>query len=196
MSEYQSISRMDIESKFTSNSLKVSRTISLTMFVGAFLFFIINLYLNLITKKPEGLINSGTTLDIHIYTLLILGFIVYTVFIFAPKVFLSKKYLIKKLSNKMYDENKREITDPVIKLITIERIYMIIRLALLEGISLFAMVILFLAVSNGDIYSSSLLWLLVIPLIIQAVVTFKSYISKTNYIDRIVNDILSPVKGM
>ena len=89
----------------------------------------------------------------------------------------------------------KEITDPVIKLITIERIYMIIRLAMLEGVSLFAMVILFLAVSNGELQSKPLLWLLVIPLIIQTLFTFKNYISKSSYIDRIENDILGSVNG-
>ncbi len=193
MSEYQSITRMDIERKFTSNNLKISRVLSLSMVFGTFLFFLTDLYLYLISGTPDDLLISESSITIHIYTLLVLGVIVYSLFIFAPKLFLNKKYLINKLTNKMYDENRREITDPVLKMITVERIYMIIRLALLEGISLFALVVLFLAVSNLEVHANPLLWLLVVPLIIQAGFTFKNYFSKDSYLDRIENEILAPL---
>ena len=191
MVEYQSVTRMDIESKLTPNFLLSSKIISSAMVVGPFLFFLIILFLNTTSTKSEFQYNQIETINSLLYVILALSFFVYSMFLLIPKIILKKEYLHNRLSKGFYDQNRKKIDDPVIKLINFDRIYMIIRLAMLEGISLFGIVILFLAESDGQLNNEPKLWLLIIPLLIQAYFTFTNYISKNKYVDRIENQILA-----
>ncbi|MBU0560103.1 MAG: hypothetical protein KKG93_11100 [Bacteroidetes bacterium] len=48
------------------------------------------------------------------------------------------------------DQNNQILEDPVLKLIGLDRTMMIIRLAMLEGVTLFALVILIKSVLEGN----------------------------------------------
>jgi len=56
------------------------------------------------------------------------------------------------------------------------------------------MVILFLSVSEGRLDSEPSLWLLILPLLIQAVFTLNNYLPRGRYIDRIETQILAPLR--
>ncbi len=194
MDEFQSITRFDIESKFSKQSLLVSRIISLAMIAGSSIFLCSIYFIYLKNQTTDLYPAPSQESSLFVLVLLILAFIIYSVLAVLPKFFLNSKKLKTRMAGVFHDEKGNTINDPVLKLISFERTYMIIRLAMMEGISLFAMVILFLAVSQGEIYQNSAFWLLVIPLLIQVWFTFSNYFSKEHYINRIKTQILAPLK--
>ena len=98
------------------------------------------------------------------------------------------------MSRDMYDQKRKLIDNPIEKLIGFDRIYMIMRLAMLEGISLFGIVVLFQAVTNGIIDDIPLLWLWIVPSFVLAIFAFKNYLRKESYVERIENQILIKLK--
>ena len=95
----------------------------------------------------------------------------------------------------MLDQKRNEIEDPVQKLFFLDRTLMVIQLALLEGVSILGMVVLFVSVMMGYIYTHSLLWLLVVPWLFQAIYTIQNFLSKEKYLDRIENNFLIPLRS-
>ena len=67
---------------------------------------------------------------------------------------------------------------------------MVIRLAMLEGITLFGLVALIQSVLSRIIYFNDNYWLLTLPLFILIWVVLINYISKEKIISRIENEIL------
>ncbi len=193
MKEYLSITKYDIEKKLSNELLRISRIISSAMVVGPtlFLFFIIFLYL-----KSDSLAGDEyNALDINIFStiVLVIAILNYTAFFIFPIFYLKPKNVLNRLSQ-IADQSRNKIDDPVIKLILFDRIYMIIRLAILEGVALFGMVILFQAVSGGQINENPNLWLWIIPIIVLGIFVLNNYISKDKYIERIENQFLSKLK--
>lgn len=195
MEEYLSLSGYDIENKLSGGQLLTSRIISLALTAGPF-FFLLVIFLFYLNNKSTGInYENSDFIRLLIYAFIFIAIGAYGAFLFIPQFFNKPEYLRKRLSGKMLDQRKRRIEDPILKLLFLERTLMIIRLALLESISFLGMVILFLSVVNGYIYYHSLLWLLVLPWLFQAIYTVQNYVPKEKYLDRIENDFLVPLRS-
>ena len=194
MEEFQSITRFDIESKLTNKILNVPRIISSAMLAGVMIFLLVIIYLNSSRLDENIVLPEFSQTGTLIYVLIFAALSVYTAFLYVPKFYLNPRYLKDRLSKSLKDKQGNPITDPIEKLLNIDLTFMIIRLAMLESIALFAMVILFLSVSEGRLDSEPSLWLLVIPFAIQAVFTLNNYLPKGRYIDRIETQILAPLR--
>jgi hypothetical protein len=195
MEVYLSLSRYDIENQLSGGQLLISRVISLAL-TAAPLFILLVIFLFYLNNESTGIdYENSEFISILIYALAFIAIGAYGAFLFIPQFFLKPEYLRKRLSGEMRDQRKRRIEDPILKLLFLERTLMIIRLALLESISFLGMVILFLCVANGYVYYHSLLWLLVLPWLFQAIYTFQNYVPKEKYLDRIENDFLVPLRS-
>ena len=194
MEEFQSITRFYIESKLTNKMLSVPRIISSAMVLGAAIFSIIIFYLYSKNPNEDFVLPEVSQINTLIYVLIALGLLVYSAFFYLPNFLLNPQYLKNRLTKGLKDNQGNAITDPIDKLLNIDLTFMIVRLAMLESIALFAMVILFLAASNGQLNFEPSLWLLLLPLVIQAAFTFNNYLPKIKYVDRIETKILAPLK--
>ena len=121
----------------------VSRIISTAMVVGPTFFLLFIIVIHSKGQKSDISLNAISDVNAFIYVLIALGLCVYASFLILPKFFLSHQNLKKWMSKDFRDPQGNNIDDPVMKLIMFDRMFMIIRLAMLEGISLFAIVILF-----------------------------------------------------
>ncbi len=81
--------------------------------------------------------------------------------------------------------------DPGLELVFLDRTMMIMRLAMLEGLSLFALVILMISVLNGPIYTYGNFWFLVLPWVIQTIYILINYLSPEKYTERIMNNFVN-----
>ncbi len=120
---------------------------------------------------------------------------VYTFFLIFPKIFLKRENIEKQLSSTSVDKNNKLISDPVLKIIVLDRTMMIIRLAMLEGNTLVGLAALIQSVFGRIIYHNSNYWLLTIPLFILIIVVLTNYISKEKIISRIESDILMNIQN-
>ncbi len=190
MEEFKNITRENIEEKLLGENLRVNRIISLAICVGPLLFLTVIIFLYQKNLSSDADILQNNVVDEMIMVLLVVALGVYTFFFFFPKIFLKKENMLKQLSSTSVDKNNQLITDPVLKIIILDRTLMIIRLAMLEAISLFGLVILIQSVLSGIIYHNNNYWLLTIPSLILIMVVLSNYISKEKTISRIESDIL------
>ena len=151
MEDYKNISREDIEEKLVGENLRVNRIISLALCMGATLFLLVIIFLYQKNLSSNVEIMENNVVDELIIVLAVLAIGVYTFFFIIPKIYLKKENLEKQLSEPNIDQNNKIITDPVLKIIGIDRTVMIIRLAMLEGITLFSLVTLIQSVFSGII---------------------------------------------
>ena len=180
MHEFETVSEIEIEKSFTDNDLKISRVISLTLVAGPFIFLVLTIFMYLKNMEMSG--KSFPVDEFLIYFLLFLTITTYPIFLFFPKFFTKPKILSQQLSNL-----NNTIMEPTRKIIHLERVLMIIRLAMLEGVTIFAFVILFIVVREGQINNNPSLWYLIIPWVIQAIYTFSNFVRRESYINRMLN---------
>lgn len=196
MEGYLKLSRIDLEIKLSTQHVRVSQIINLAMLAGPFIFIILTF---IIFLKNKSLYIENThnqdTIYLLIYVLIFLAVVIYSIFILYPRFFFKPDNLKKRLSRPFYDQTRKKIEDPITKLFILERILMISRLAMLEGVSLFGIVILFLAVSEGYMSTQSHLWFLLTPWFIQTAFVFINFPSKSRILDKIENCFLSSLRG-
>jgi hypothetical protein len=190
MEKYQSISRFDIDDKLSVEQLRISRTICFAMVAGVLIFLLLILFLYYTQEINNDLRINESYVFILKNIMPIIALIIYSVFLLFPGFFLKPENIRKRLAQVMYDQNRKKIDDPVEKLIIFDRLYMVLRMAMLEGVSLFGMVVLLQAVTNAYIKDNPILWLWILPFFILAVFGFKNYLHKDSYIERIENQIL------
>ncbi|MBU2506940.1 MAG: hypothetical protein KJ799_09475, partial [Bacteroidetes bacterium] len=103
------------------------------------------------SKIPADLeFTSSSVVDTLVFEFLFIAVGVYSGFLIFPKIFLKKGNINKHLAVVFMDQNNQILEDPVLKLIGLDRTMMIIRLAMLEGVTLFALVILIKSVLEGN----------------------------------------------
>ncbi len=185
MNTYSNVTRYNIEEKLSGEFLKVNRIISSALFIGTLLFLAVTVFLYLQKSGDEVILKQNSHVDTMIPVLLILAIVIYSLVYIFPKIFLKKESLEKKLSE--YSGSKEDAADVVI---AFDRTLMIIRLAQLEAVTLFATVILLLSVLDGLIYFNSNYWLLVIPEIIFGFIVVTNYLPKEKVVSRIENLVL------
>lgn len=196
MEEFQSTGRMDIENSLSKEHLRISRIISITMVIGVLFLFFIILYFYSASENQVDTLPKTDDVAFFSNIILIITIVDYIIFLIFPRFFLTRKNIQNRLVQLAFDKNNKKTENPVIKLIIFDRIYMIIRLAMLEGVALFGMVVLYLSVTNGELFFRPLLWLWVIPGIILVFFIFQNYLFKESYVDRIENQILARLKEL
>ncbi len=190
MDEFKNITRNDIEEKLTGEHLRINRIISLALCAGPLFFLLVIVFLYQKNLSSNVEISQDNIVEEMIIVLSVLAVGVYSFYFIFPNIFLKKANLVKQLSMPQMDKNNRLITDPVLKIIALDRTLMIIRLALLEGIALFSLVVLIQSLFIGVIYYNSNYWLLSIPVFIVIAVVFTNYFSKEKTVSRIESGIL------
>ena len=192
MDEYKYISRYEIEEKLTGENFKINRIIGFALFTGPFILLLVVVYLY--QQKEGGLSEQQSTdfIQIMLTVFLIMAASIYLLVAVLPKIFLSKENLVKMLSS-TFVKKQDEKNSSVIKLILVDRTLMIIRLAMMEGVTLFGLVIMMLSVFNSVIYTNESYFLLVLPWIAQLIFTINNYFNKDKVVERIYNEILSVV---
>jgi hypothetical protein len=193
MEEYQNISKTDIEDTLSGDILKINRIVFSALLIGPFLFLLIVIYLYQQKEAASPDLQSAELIEIMIIIFFILAVSIYSFVLLFPKIFLRKENTLKILSSQALLLEKQGIKEPVLNLIGVDRTLMIIRLAMMEGVTLFALVILMLSVLNNTIYVNEAYWLLVIPWLIQFIFTLNNYFSKDKAVERIFNEILPRV---
>lgn len=194
MEQFKSVTRFEIEKKLTSGHLRINRIISLALCAGSFLFLVIILFLYQKKTITQPELESISLIHNLCLVFILLAVVVYSTFLLLPKIFLKQESLKKQLLGAEYDQNINKIDDPALRLISLDRTLMIIRLAQLEGVTLFGLVVLMLSVQNGYIYVNNALWLLTLPLFVMLGFTLTNYITKEKTIMRIENNILATIK--
>jgi len=189
MEEYKKISRRQIDEMLSGVPLKLNRALSLALVLGPTLFLavVLFLYQDNLSSDVEVFPN---VVDELIAVFLIFALTVYLMFSIFPKIFLKGN----KLETQLNSPHTIEKIDPVIAIINLDRTMMIIRLAMIEGVTLFSLVILILCVNSGIIYYNDNYWLLVLPLLFQMVITIQ-FVSLEKTISRIERDILFRIKN-
>ncbi len=191
MGEYQPVNRHEIEEGLSKNYLLPNRTICLSMILGPLLFLVPILFIYYSTQEIQSYTFDKEFIITLIYVSVVIAIVLISaVFVLTPKVLLNLKTFIKKSStSRMQKPDEGNIS----RLLSFEKTFMIIRLTPLEGISLMAMVILFLAAQNGILHKSAELWLFLIPLLFQTYLTLIQYLTRDKIISLIeyYNQILS-----
>ncbi len=193
MDEYKKVTIDQIDAKLVGEPLRINRIISFALVMGTTLFLavVIFLYQDKLSSDVEVFPN---VVDELIIVFLIFALIIYSMFLIFPKIFLKRDKLEDQLLFTTASPNNVAITDPVMNIINLDRTMMIIRLAMLEGITIFGLVALMLSVNSGIIYYNDNYWLLVVPLLIQIIAT-SLFVPKEKTISRIERDILFRIKN-
>ena len=185
MEQFSGLTRIEIAQGLTAQEFNISRIISLAMLAGAFMFLLVILVFYQINLERAFEVPVDYELDVMIYLFLLLSVIGYYVFIILPNFFLKPANLRKRITQLPNQQTNLPMEESLRALISLDRVFMVIRLAVLDGISIFGLIILFLAVISGTVYEDSRWWLLTLPLLIQAVITFRFYISREQKIARL-----------
>jgi|GEM_PF-2825990 len=185
MDHFSGITRIEIAQGLTAQEFNISRIISLALLAGALMFLLVILVFYQINVERAFEVPADYELDVFVYVLLFLSVVGYYVFIILPNFFLKPANLKKRIAQ-LPDQQTSHTTESSLRaLISVDRVFMVIRLAVLDGISIFGLVILFLAVIDGTVYEDSRWWLLTLPLLIQAGITFRFYTSREQMIARL-----------
>ncbi|MCB0284404.1 MAG: hypothetical protein H6627_00415 [Calditrichae bacterium] len=192
MGKFNSLTRYDLQQAITNNQVLILQIISIAMFAGPGVFFLLIYIINSNKQPLIGESSISETTQILIYAAIALSFVMYGVFLVFPKIFLSASALKSRL-NILPEELPNSVKADL--LIGIDRTLMIIRFAMLEGIALFASVVLFVEVSNSPMQISGDLWYLATPSLILLAYILYNFPSKENILKRIENEILAKIKN-
>jgi hypothetical protein len=192
MDEYKYISRFDIEEKLTGQHFKINIIISSALLMGTFIFLLIVILMYHLKEGGTPEQQSLELIDIMIIVFCVITLSVYLFVGLFPKIFLRRDNIIRLLKALSIQEQDKNDA-PEIRLIGIDRTLMIIRLAMMESVTLFGSVILMLAVLDSVIYSNEALWFLALPFLVQLLFTINNYFSKEKAVERIYYTILQKV---
>lgn len=185
MDQFSSITRIEIEQVLTAQEFNISRIISLAILAGAFIFFLVILVFYQINMERPFEAPADYELDVVIYFFLFISVVGYYVFLILPNFFLKPANLRKRIAQLPDQQSGQTMASSLQALISVDRVFMVIRLAVLNGISIFGLVILFLAVIDGTVYEDKRWWLLTFPVLIQAGITFRYFVSREQMIARL-----------
>ncbi len=194
MDELRKITIKDVEEKLVGENLKINRIISSVLWLGPLFFLFVILFLYQNNSSLDVNVKQDSVVELMSLILPFFALVVYSIFFLLPKIYLKKDGLKLKLSSPSL--SSRTATNPAVDIIMLDRTLMVVRLAMLEGIALFGLVILILSVSDGTIYDNSNYWLLIIPLLVLIIVAVTQYLSKDKILSRIENDILSKIREL
>jgi hypothetical protein len=160
--------------------------------MGTFIFLLIVILMYHLKEGGTPEQQSLELIDIMIIVFCVITLSVYLFVGLFPKIFLRRDNIIRLLKALSIQEQDKNDA-PEIRLIGIDRTLMIIRLAMMESVTLFGSVILMLAVLDSVIYSNEALWFLALPFLVQLLFTINNYFSKEKAVERIYYTILQKV---
>jgi hypothetical protein len=198
MKEYLKLTRYDLEHNLKAQEIISLQIISGAMVGGVLLLFLLSLFLfynssadsiELYSPANDGLINILSAV------LIILAIVLYTIFYLLPQFQCAPERLLNKLGKSFRDEKGNEIKEPVSKIMFVFRGQMVIRLALLEVVALFGLILLCLSAINGSLHVRSIIWLTSTPAVIFLYFVFSNFSSKERIIENIDNNILKKLRA-
>ena len=187
MEKFKSLSRYDIEQVLTPEQVRITQIISLAIFAGTVLFFIPIFVMNSAKPEPLSPMETSDMLQNIIYAVVIFAVLVYTIIYFFQSIFMTPNAIRNKFESAGF---VKDSTEAALHLVTMDRQFRIIQLALLEGVSLFALVGIFLELAQSEYQLSGDIWLLTLPVFIFAIYLFFNFPTKENILNRIEKDIL------
>jgi hypothetical protein len=113
--------------------------------------------------------------------------------VFLPTFVLAPVRLLPR-AKRALDPGKGQFKDPVAWMLSLHRLVLVMRAGILEGLSLFGVVVLFLARQTGFIQSDPLLWLSLVPLLILVVYQVATFPSSDSMAEFLTTRILKPLQ--
>lgn len=199
MAEIQKITRFDLETKLTLQEIRVTQLIALVMVMMVILFSIILLFLysqRSAVLPVESAVPENNIVPILSLLLLVLAVVEYAIAYILPKIMFSPPKLKIRLSEPFAHKQDRPISELIQVLVGIYRVRLIIILAILEGVALFGLVVLFLAITQGIIYENNNYWLNFVPALILLIYAIKNFPNKERMIEYIEKQILNPLQSI
>ena len=162
MDPFKNLTRHDIGKVLTAEQLRITQIILFALLMGSILLLVPVNILN--ATKPAPLI-AGQISDfgqMFMYGVFIYAIFAYTFIYFFPMLFLSPKALAKRVKAAgVFQDNEQA----AFFLVTMDRQFRIIKNAIFEGVSLLAIVGIFLELSRNEQQLPSDIWLLAIPVV-------------------------------
>ncbi len=197
MEENVNLNRSELESILPIQEVRISQIINMAMMVGVIIFSLIIFYMHSLTSSDEFYYDSETNISPLLSKIFIfIALINYSLLYIIPKFVFSPQVIKNKLSASVISNQGETLTDSISKLIYLNRTYMLIQIAILEGVALFGLVILFISIQEGLIYTNSYYWLLFTPTIIMIIYIIKNFPTKQKIAQQIEENILKPLRSI
>jgi len=186
MQNIQTISRHELEAKISETQIRVMQIMYIAMGVTqAAMITVVAVFYKIGKTRPlpEEPINT-LSLKYMMLALVFAALLEYGLFIILPKLRLAMA------GATFIAGNQQNTIDKIPLLLSAYRSITIIRLALLEGVALFGIVILLLAVTQFTIYSQSAYWLCLTPSVILFAYLYLFFPTRDRVIFYIENNFL------
>ncbi len=190
MNQFNNITRSDLELFITGEQVKVSRIIAAAIMIGPLILLALIFFMESGMQPNSGPADISDIVQTFSYIVMAYGVIVYAFILFFPRIIQTPAAIKKQLSALTLNMNGDQ-KEKVMHLLNLDRKYMIIRYAMLEGVALFAMVGLFIGQQQSAYQIPSQLWFLALPTILLVLYILWDFPSKTKIADRIEKDILN-----
>jgi hypothetical protein len=184
MEELLKLNKEDIAKNLKPQSLRTIQIIQFAIIIGPLLFFGVCLLLHAMGKGSPAGEPELEMLMLPITGLMFLGSLVAVGFV--PNLILKPDSLAGRAAGMA--------GDPVEWALSIHRVVVIIRMALLEGAALFGLVVLLLAVMGGRLFEYPILWLSTLPLLVHVACGLITFPSKNSVVEFIDTRIVKPLR--
>ena len=196
MEELLRLNKEDLSNKINQQSLKTIRIIQAVLIIGPIVFLVVILCLYAFGSDGAAEREPGTAR--FMMTLLsVLGpLFVGTMLVayFAPATMFSAKNLSELAKQNLRLPEGGNASGPVEWMLHIHRNAVVIRMAALEGSSLFGLVILLLGVIGNSLQSQPIIWFAALPLIVHVLIGLRTFPNKENVINYMDQHILQPLR--
>jgi hypothetical protein len=162
MNSLYEVTLSEFQSALTTPNIRVLQIIHGAIALGVIMFMGVVIFLFLTPTAhpdPRELKDAYDLIKVLTLAHIMIAAGVYTVARVVFNLLLGASALQDGVAKEMKDAQGRAITNSGEKLLFIIRSALIVRLAMLEAPALFGLVICLLAVTNGTIYQTSLIWL-------------------------------------
>jgi hypothetical protein len=192
MDPFKNLTRHDIEKVLTAEQLRITQIILFAMLMGSILLLVPINILN--ATKPAPLMPGGISDfgQMFMYVVFIYAVLAYAFIYFSTLLLLSPKALAKRIRAAGVFQDTEQAA---FFLVTMDRQFRIIKNAIFEGVSLLAIVGIFLELSSSEQQLPSDIWLLAIPVVIHTIYLILNFPSKEKIINDIENNILSRLRA-
>ncbi len=180
MELFKNLSRQKLEEELTPEMLKPLQIIFLALTSGIIIFFLIVLYVFLNNSPDESQMYYDTEVD----NILLITFVVFFIVImFMSKIFPEKLF---EAGNEQSENILKTDDSDVKKAVSILTTYFIIRLSMMEGVTLFGLIILLITALSGALHVNLIYWIGIIPMFIFIGFSISSFPTKEKIIRFII----------
>lgn len=172
------LSKTELREKINLQELQSLQLINIAMAAGVILLAAVILFL----KNSTAFANSGAGGSLNFpllkITFIVVALIFYALVYVLPQILFTPARLEQRLAKPFYDAQKNELFETTAKLVQLYKMQMIVRLTLLESVSMLGLLLLFVSTMNGATDNHPGMWLLLAPTVIQIVYTYKNLPTK------------------